>query len=293
MLNKGYRKREFQYILFIIPALVIVTIFFLYPVISTLFYSFTDLKGVGSSWSFNGVDNYKKLFATKEFWNALKNNLYFTIIVTVLQSLIAFVLALALDANLKAKNVFRTYFFAPVVISSVAISFIWVFMYDPNTGVINELLEMVGLGVLKQNWLGDKKIAMFSIALVQIWQWVGFEMVIFMAGLNNVPRESYEVAKVEGSSYLYTLIHVVIPQIKPTILMAIVLTTIGCFKVFDIVFIMTNGGPNHATEVLAQLLYEYAFKFGKMGFASAISMVLLLVIMVVGFGQMYLLRDKE
>ena len=271
----------------------IIIYFFLYPVLSTLFYSFTDLKGAGSSWNFSGLDNYKKLFETREFMNALKNNLYFTVVVTVLQSFISFVLALALEANLKAKNFFRTYFFAPVVISSVAISFIWVFMYDPNTGVINAVLENVGLGALKQNWLGDKRIAMFSIALVQIWQWAGFEMVIFMAGLNNVPRESYEVAKVEGASYFYTLLHVVIPQIQPAILMAIVLTTIGCFKVFDIVFIMTNGGPNHATEVLAQLLYEYAFKFGKMGFASAISAILLLVIMAVGFGQMYLFRDKE
>lgn len=293
MAGKSYKGRELQYMLFVLPALVIMFVFFLYPVCSTLVYSFTDMKTAGDALNFTGLKNYHTLATDPQFRKALWNNIYFTVVVTVLQSLIAFILALTLDAKLKGKNLFRTYFFAPVVISSVAISFIWSFMYDPNTGVINEALKAIGLGFMQQNWLGDKSLAMFSISLVQIWQWVGFEMVIFMAGLNNIPKESYEVAKVEGASYFQTLFKVVIPQMKPTILMAMVLTTIGCFKVFDIIFIMTNGGPNHATEVLAQLLYEFAFKFGKMGLASAISVVLLIVIMLVGFGQMYLLRDKE
>lgn len=162
-----------------------------------------------------------------------------------------------------------------------------------NTGVLNSLFDILGLGFLKQNWLGDENVAMFSIALVQIWQWVGFEMVIFMAGLNNIPQDYYEVAKVSGATYFQTLFRVVIPQMKPTILTAGVLTTVGCFKVFDLVYIMTSGGPVHATEVIAKLIYDYAFSYGKMGLASALSVILLAVIMFVGFGQMYLLRDKE
>ena len=162
-----------------------------------------------------------------------------------------------------------------------------------NTGVLNSLFDILGLGFLKQNWLGDENVAMFSIALVQIWQWVGFEMVIFMAGLNNIPQDYYEVAKVSGATYFQTLFRVVIPQMEPTILTAGVLTTVGCFKVFDLVYIMTSGGPVHATEVIAKLIYDYAFSYGKMGLASALSVILLAVIMFVGFGQMYLLRDKE
>lgn len=290
--RKKYIRREIQYILFLLPVVIIFFIFFLYPVLSTTFYSFTNYQTANKEWKFVGLYNYKELFInTPEFLTALKNNIYFTLVVTLVQSLIAFVLALALDTKLRGKQFLRTYFFTPVVISSVAVSFIWSFMYDPNTGVINEAIKAIGLGSLQQNWLGEN--GMFSISLVQIWQWVGFEMVIFMAGLNSIPQETYEVAKVEGAGYFQTLFRTVLPQMKPTILMAMVLTTIGCFKVFDLVFIMTNGGPNHATEVLAQLLYEYAFKFGKMGFASAISVVLLLVIMLVGFGQIYLLRDKD
>lgn len=293
-MSKKYRKRELQYALFVLPAFIIFFVFFFFPVIQTLGYSVTNRKMIPENTGFVGLKNFVTLFTdTPEFYIALKNNLFFTVVVTVLQSLIAFVLALVLDCKLKGKNFFRTYFFAPVVISSVAVSLIWAFMYDPNTGVLNTIFDMIGLGFLKQNWLGDDKVAMFSIALVQIWQWVGFEMVIFMAGLNNIPKDYYEVAEVSGANYFQTLFYMVIPQLKPTILTACVLTTVGCFKVFDLVYIMTSGGPVHATEVIAKLIYDYAFSYGKMGLASALSVILLVVIMVVGFGQMYLLRDKE
>lgn len=269
-------------------------VFFFLPIIQTLGYSITNRKMISDHTRIIGMKNFVTLFTdTPEFFIALKNNLFFTVVVTVIQSLISFILALALDCRLRGKNFFRTYFFAPVVISSVAISLIWAFMYDPNTGVLNSIFGKLGLGFLRQNWLGDAKVAMFSLALVQIWQWVGFEMVIFMAGLNNVPKEYYEVAEIEGASYFQTLFKVVIPEIRPTILTACVLTTVGCFKVFDLVYIMTSGGPVHATEVIAKLIYDYAFSYGKMGMASALSVILLIVIMIVGFGQMYLLRDKE
>lgn len=293
-MGKKYRKRERQYLLFVLPAFIIFMIFFFVPVIQTLGYSVTNRKMIPDHTQFVGVKNFVTLFTdTPEFYTALKNNLFFTVVVTVIQSLIAFILALVLDSKLKGKNLFRTYFFAPVVISSVAVSLIWAFMYDPNTGVLNSLFESLRMGFLKQNWLGDEKVAMFSIALVQIWQWVGFEMVIFMAGLNNIPQDYYEVAEVSGANYFQTLFYMVIPQLKPTILTACVLTTVGCFKVFDLVYIMTSGGPVHATEVIAKLIYDYAFSYGKMGLASALSVILLVVIMIVGFGQMYLLRDKE
>lgn len=293
-MSKKYRNREIQYVLFVLPALIIFAVFFFIPVVQTLGYSVTNRKMIPENTSFVGFKNFITLFTdTPEFYIALKNNLFFTVVVTVLQSLIAFVLALVLDCKLKGKNFFRTYFFAPVVISSVAVSLIWAFMYDPNTGVLNTIFEMLGIGFLKQNWLGDDNVAMFSIALVQVWQWVGFEMVIFMAGLNNIPKEYYEVAEVSGANYFQTLFYMIIPQLRPTILTACVLTTVGCFKVFDLVYIMTSGGPVHATEVIAKLIYDYAFSYGKMGLASALSVILLVVIMVVGFGQMYLLRDKE
>lgn len=293
-MGKKYRKREMQYLLFVLPAFLIFMIFFFIPVIQTFGYSVTNRKMIPENTQFVGLQNFVRLFTdTPEFYIALKNNLFFTVVVTVIQSLIAFVLALALDCKLKGKNLFRTYFFAPVVISSVAVSLIGAFMYDPNTGVLNSLFDSMGLGFLRQNWLGDDRVAMFSIALVQIWQWVGFEMVIFMAGLNNIPRDYYEVAEVAGATYFQTLFKVIIPSVRPTILTACVLTTVGCFKVFDLVYIMTSGGPVHATEVIAKLIYDYAFSYGKMGLASALSVILLIVIMIVGFGQMYLLRDKE
>lgn len=292
--KRAYRAREFQYKLFLLPALAIYIVFFLFPVLSTVWYSFTDMKFSTEGIGFIGLANYVELFTgTSRFLTALGNNVYFTLVVTVLQSAFAFILALALDAPLRGKGFFKTYFFAPVVITSVAVSLIWSFMYDPNTGVINTLLQRAGLGVLQQNWLGNKDIAMFSIAMVQIWQWVGFEMVIFIAGLNTIPKEMYEVAKIEGANYLQTLRHVILPGVSTSAIMAVVLTTIGCFKVFDTVYIMTGGGPVYSTEVLAKMVYDYGFKFSRMGFASAISVVLLGIIMVIGFAQIWLLRDKD
>lgn len=280
------RSRELQYGAFILPALAVYIIFFLYPVFSTICLSLTDAKLTAKDYSFVGLQNFQNLVTgVSRFPTALRNNLWFTVLVTVFQSGIAFILALALDSPLKGKGVFKTYFFGPVVITAVAVSLIWNFMYDPNTGVVNEVLKAVGLG--------DKNIAMFSIALVQVWQWVGYEMMIFIAGLNAIPREMYEVSKIEGANYLQTLRYVIIPGSRSAIVMAVVLTTTGCFKVFDLVYVMTGGGPVYATEVMAKLVYDYAFRYGQMGFASSISVVLMLIIMLIGFSQILLLREKD
>ena len=292
--TKVYALQEWQYLLFLLPALGVYIVFFLYPILSTFVYSFTDRQLVGDQFQWIGLGNFTEIFTQMPvFWIAMKNNVFFTVTVTLLQSLISFVLALSLDAPLRGKGIFKTYFFAPVVISSIAISLIWCFMYDPNTGVLNQLFKLLHLDFLKQNWLGNKQIAMFSISMVQVWQWVGFEMVIFMAGLNAIPRETYEVAKIEGATYLQTLFRAVLPQMRATFLMALVLTSVGCFKVFDIVYIMTSGGPVNATEVIAKMVYDNAFRYGDMGVASALSMILLAVVMLIGFGQMIVLRDEK
>lgn len=286
--------RELQYGAFILPALAVYIIFFLYPVFSTIGLSLTDAKLTSSESTYVGLQNFKDLVTgVSRFPTALLNNLWFTLLVTIMQSGIAFILALALDSPLRGKGAIKTYFFAPVVITAVAVSLIWSFMYDPNTGVANAVLRSIGLGFMKQNWLGDKNIAMFSIALVQVWQWAGYEMMIFIAGLNAIPKEMYEVSKIEGANYLQTLRYVIIPCSRSAIVMAIVLTTTGCFKVFDLVYIMTGGGPVYATEVMAKLVYDYAFRYGQMGFASSISVVLMLIIMTIGFSQILLLREKD
>lgn len=293
-ISRMQKWREAQYLLFLIPALTVYIIFFLYPVLSTIGLSMTDARITGGDYQFVGLQNFRELFTgVSRFPTALKNNLLFTFLVTIMQSSIAFFLALVLDAPLRGKGAFKTYFFTPVVITAVAVSLIWDFMYDPSTGVMNTLLEGVGLGFLKKNWLGDKSIAMFSLSLVQVWQWVGYEMMIFIAGLNAIPREMYEVSKIEGANYFQTLRYVIIPCSRTAIVMAIVLTTTGCFKVFDLVYIMTGGGPVFSTEVLAKMVYDYAFRYGQMGFASSISVVLMCIIMLIGFGQLVLTREKD
>ncbi|GKX28305.1 ABC transporter permease [Vallitalea longa] len=292
--KKKKYKQEWFYILIIVPSLLVYCVFFLFPIISSSFYSFFKLPYPGAPMDFVGFANFKELFTnTPVFWIALKNNVIYSFFVLVFQTLISFTLAYVISKNIRGKGFFKTYFFMPVVMSSVAISFTWDFMYDPNIGILNKLLETLGLGALAQNWLGNGDIALYSVAIVQIWQWVGFEMIIFLAAMNNIPKEMFEVSKIEGASRWQELRHVILPSIAPATTIAVVLTTIGCFKVFDMIYIMTDGGPSQSTEVLAKLTYDYAFKYQRMGFASAISVILLIVIAFIGFGQLIYLRKKE
>ena len=290
---KKYRQ-EWFYLLIIVPSLLVYSLFFLFPILGSTYYSFFKLPYPGAPMEFIGLDNFIELFTnTPVFLTALKNNLIYSLFVMIVQTFFAVTLAYIISKNIKGKGFFKTYFFMPVVMSSVAISFTWVFMYDPNLGILNKLLEAVGLGFMAQNWLGNPQIAIFSVAIVQIWQWVGFEMIIFLAAMNNIPKEMFEVSQIDGASRFQELRYVILPLVAPATTIAVVLTTIGCFKVFDMIYIMTDGGPSQSTEVLAKLTYDYAFQYQQMGFASAISVVLLIVIAFIGFSQLIFLRSKE
>jgi raffinose/stachyose/melibiose transport system permease protein len=277
-----------------LPALLSYTIFFILPIFGNLFYSFMKWNGFSSEMQWVGFKNYIKLFSDDRlFYAALWHNIEYTVTVVVLQLSLALLFAMILYKKTRGHNLFKTIYLLPVILSNITLALIWSYMYDPLLGFLNFFLTHVGLGFLKQSWLGDQNIALFSVAFVNAWQYVGYSMLIFIAGLQTIPESLYEAANIDGAGIWSTFKNVTIPLLAPAITINLVLSTLGCFRVFELIYIMTQGGPNDATEVLTTLTYKNGFIYGEMGYASAISTVLLLIIMIVGFVQTKTLRAKE
>lgn len=280
--------------LFFIPGLILYSIFFLYPTVSALFYSFTNWDGLGETYSFVGIDNYLRAFTGDSiFLKTVGNNLRFMLFVVIGQTIVALIFAIFLVKNTKVNIFFRALFFFPTILSSVSVAFIWSFIYDPTLGILNELFDAIGLGFLQQNWLGDAEIAIYSLAVTQVWFHAGQMLIIFVAGLQAIPRELYEVAKIEGAGTWQTFRKVTWPLLAPSATIVVAYTTIQSFKAFDLVFAMTGGGPNYSTEIIATYIYEIAFRNYNFGYASAISVIFMMIIGFVTYVQFKALRSDR
>ncbi|MGD6992894.1 carbohydrate ABC transporter permease [Sutcliffiella horikoshii] len=280
--------------LFFVPGLIFYSIFFILPTISAVFYSFTDWDGLTTNFNFVGFENYTNLVNNDSiFIKSMTNNLKFMLFVVVFQTLFSLVFAVLLVKNTKTNIFLRALYFFPTILSSVSVAFIWSYMYDPNLGIINNLFTSVGLEMLANNWLGDQNIAIYSIAFVQVWFHTGQMLIIFVAGLQAIPEDLYEVAKIEGASRWQTFSKVTWPLIAPAATIVVAYTTIQSFKAFDLIYAMTRGGPNYATEILATHIYTTAFRSFKFGYASAESVIFMLVIALITFLQFRVLRANR
>lgn len=276
---------------FILPGLILYGLFFIYPTGRTLYYSFTDWDGVSFEWNWVGVEHYIRAFTQDiVLHQALANNVKFLLFVVVFQTLLSLLFAIYLVKNTKLNIFLRALFFFPTVLSSVSVAFIWSFIYDPSLGLLNRLLTDWGLGMWKHAWLGDAETAIYSLAFVQVWFHTGQMLVIFVAGLQGIPAELLEAAQVEGATRWQRFRHVIWPLIAPAATIVVAYTTLQSFKAFDLVFAMTRGGPNHATEILATHIYHIAFRSYQFGYASAVSVLFLLLVGTLTFIQFRLLR---
>ncbi|MGX1194744.1 raffinose/stachyose/melibiose transport system permease protein [Metabacillus sp. SLBN-84] len=287
-------KHNKSLLFFLAPGILVYSIFFIYPTLSAFFYSFTNWDGISPDFDFVGVTNYINL-ATNDsiFAKALGNNVKFMLFVVVFQTLFSLVFALFLIKNTRTNVFFRALFFFPTILSSVSVAFIWSFIYDPNLGLLKTILTGLQLDFLAQNWLGDEKIAIFSIAVVQVWFHTGQMIIIFVAGLQSIPADLYEVAKIEGASRWQTFKKVTWPLVAPAATIVVAYTTIQSFKAFDLIFAMTRGGPNYSTEIIATLIYTTAFRSFKFGYASAESVIFMAVIALITFVQFKALRANR
>jgi raffinose/stachyose/melibiose transport system permease protein len=278
---------------FALPALLVYLVVVIYPSLAGAFYAFTDWSGLGGS-SFVGLDNFKKIFTDDQSFGALKNTLLLTVFIVVVQNLIGLGLALGVHTKIRSKYLLRTIFFAPAVVSPVVIAFLWKYLFnpDPDSG-LNALFGFFGLGFLQHDWLGDSKLALWSVGFTVVWQFAGYSMVIFLAGLQGVPRELEEAAALDGAGRWHRFRHVVLPLIAPAVTINLMLSTIGGLKLFDQVFAITNGGPGYSTETLSTLIYKQAFVFSAYGYSTAVALVLAILVAAIAMFQLKYLRSRE
>ncbi|MBZ4665142.1 sugar ABC transporter permease [Mahella sp.] len=273
-MNKVMENKKYI-LLFVLPAFLIYLCFSLIPIIYNFIISMysTDLMSPGI---FVGLKNYISLFTQDDiFWQALGNNMLMVIGSLIAHMPLALLFANILFNKIKGSRFFQTVFFLPNVISGVAVGLMWSFMYNSQFGLVNEFLSLIGLGRFSQDWLANPKTAIFAIIIVVMWQYVGYHMIIQLAAMKNIPSSLYEAAEIDGASKWKQFTNITLPLIKNVLRIDAVLIITGSLKYYDLVAVMTGGGPNHATELMSSYMYYRGFRTLKYGYASAIGVILL------------------
>ena len=287
------KKRTIAPYLFMLPSLILLVSIFLIPMIYSIVISFTDWDGL-SEIHFIGFQNYIDLFHESVIKEVLCNNLIYFLEIVVFQNLIALIVAAFLRESFRGKSMFRAILFLPTVICTVAVGFIWNLLLDPTSGYIPALFGELGMKKLASIvWLGNVRTAIHTISFVNIWQWVGQTMVIYLAGITSIDESLYEAAQIDGAGHMQMFLKVTIPLLAPSITINVITSTIGTLKIFDLPFVMTGGGPGHSSESLAMTIYSNSFNYFKMGYGTAISVVLFLFVLMVSILQMRVLRKRE
>ncbi|WP_235915526.1 carbohydrate ABC transporter permease [Puerhibacterium puerhi] len=277
------RKRKsskfVQALPYLIPALALYGYFVVYPMIDAVRLSFFQWSGFRTeSPVFVGLDNYVRLFTEDPvFWKALQNSVIWVVLSLLVPTLLALLLALGLNRKMRGRNLMRSIFYIPSVFASITVAAMWRWIYNPTLGLVNQVLEAVGLESWTRTWLGDPEIALYSVFAASIWQAVGFSMVLFLAGLQTVPHELIDAAKVDGANAWQVFRNVTLPALRPTTVVVVILTIINSLKVFDLVVGMTGGGPAQSTQVLALWSYTQSFTNHSFGMGGAVATVLLIL----------------
>ncbi|HAC60775.1 MAG TPA: sugar ABC transporter permease [Lachnospiraceae bacterium] len=276
--GRKHNERKTAY-MFVAPSVILLIAFLVVPMIYTIFYSGFKYQIMRpDAIKMIGFDNYRKLFADKNFWVSLKNTVYFTVIVVPVQCALALGLALLVSRRFKGVAVFRTMYFSPQLTSMVVISVLWTVLYNanPNTGLINSFLVSLGLKPVK--FLVDAKTAMNSIIFMSAWQGAGYQMMIFLAGLQGIPRDQYEAASVDGATKFKSFLYITLPGLKSTIKYVLMITMIQAMKLFTQPYIMTQGGPKNSTKTLVYYIYTQGFQKGNFGYACSIATVFFIIV---------------
>jgi len=257
-----------------------------------VWYAVTDWDGLDPNFSFVGLDNFRELTHDPDARLAIRNTLLIAVAITVIQNGVGMLLALGVNSTIKSRNVLRVFLFAPAVVTPIVTAYLWRNLLGPD-GAVNSLLGTVGLDSWQKDWLGDPQLALWSIVGVIVWQFAGYSMVIFLAGLQSIPREIYEAAAVDGTGPVRRFWSITRPLLAPAITINLMLSIIGGIKLFDQVFALTGGGPGHATDTLSTLIYKDAFTLGEFGYSIALAVVLTIVVAVASAGQYALLTRNE
>jgi multiple sugar transport system permease protein len=286
--NLLYKDGIWAFIL-LLPNFIGFLMFLLIPLVASFFLSFTkwDLM---SPIQWVGFANYIELFKDKTFLKSLWNTIYFTMGTVPLGIIISLFLAIALDQGIKGIKIFRAAFFLPVLASMVAVSLVWMWIYNPEYGLLNYLLSIIG--IKGPRWLSSINWAMPALIITSIWRGLGFNMLLFLAGLQGIPKGYYEAADIDGAKWFSKFLHITIPLLSHTTIFVIIISLINSFQGFDSVFLMTSGGPGRSTSVLVYYLYQNAFQYFRMGYASAIAYVLFFLILFFTLIQLWFQKKR-
>ena len=281
------QQQRFAPYLFIAPFFVLFAIFMVYPLISSLVMGFYEMRGFKSR-IFVGFENFTDLFQDPIFWKSLLNTTYFALGTLLLQLPIALLLAILLNAKfVKGKNFLRLAFFTPILVAGVFVAIIFNLIYDQRAGLINNEFLLFGKEI---GWLSDQRYVMLAVILTGVWQWAGFNMIFFLAGLQGIRQELYEAAAVDGANWWQSFIHITLPSLRPVIAFVVVVSMIGSFQLFDLPYILTNGGePADAGTTIVMYLYKNGFQFMRLGYAATIGWVLFIIIAIISIAQLKLL----
>lgn len=294
--NQGSRQTSRATLLaFLVPAVAIFVLFTVYPVLRTIFNSTQTLGPLGKA-TFVGLHNFEEiLFRDRTFWKAVGNTAFFTICGTIADVAGGLLLALCLFAGAPMSRLLRVIWFTPVLMSYVVVGIIWTWLYDYDWGLINEILRWIGLGAFEQSWLGDPSTALWAVMVTHLWKWLGFNMIICLAALSALPKEVLGAAELDACGWWAKLIYIIIPMLWPTLLNLTILSFIGKMMMFDLVWIMTGGGPLWATETVSTYVYKRAFDWNTfdLGYPSAIAVLWSAMIIVFVVLMMRLFRQRQ
>ena len=282
------RQNKYTGLFYVLPFVIGLLVFQLYPFLASFFYSFTDLS-IANAWSWVGLSNYIKSFtADRDFWNSLKVTGIYVFIAVPCKLVFALFIAMVLNMKIRGIRFFQTLYYIPSILGgSVAVSVIWRFMFS-HDGLVNTLTSYLDLPAL--DWLGSKALALPTVSLLAVWQF-GSSMVLFLVGLKQIPVSLYEAASIDGASKVHQFFKITLPMLTPTVLFNVIMQTIGAFQEFTSAFIITGGGPMNSTYMYGMMLYNNSFKYYKMGYASAQSWILFIIIMAVT-GLLFLSSKK-
>ena len=296
MREKRQMSKKSTAILMSLPGVILLTVFLIIPFVMSFVFSFTNQRLIANpntAVQFVGIGNYLRLLKHDVFYSALFNNFKFTIMVVPLQVTLALLLAVLINQKLKFINVFRTIFFSPIVITMIVVAIVWSLLFTPSGGFINQFLGVISFGLIKPlDWLYSTKHALPAIVILSIWQGVGFQMVIILAGLQGISQEIYEACAIDGTTAWQRFFFITIPMLKNTLIFCLLSTTILAFKLFTQVWVLTQGGPENATMTMVALIYKEGFVQLRVGYASAISVVFFFIVLAISLIQRKIV-DKE
>lgn len=280
-----------------LPALLLLTVFLIVPFVLAFVLAFTDQRLIPNPrlpTEFVGLRNFRRILEDPTFQRALLNNFAFAAFVVPLQSALALGMAMLVNRRIRGSLVFRTIYFSPVVTTMVVVSAIWFLLYNPDEGFINAFLGAISFGVIPAiEWLQDTRTALLAIGILSVWQGVGFQMVIFLAGLQEIPVQLYEAARIDGANRIQTFWNITLPSLRNTTIFVVISTTILAFRLYDQVKIMTQGGPENATQTVVYQIERVGFSQLRVGYASALTVVFFLIVLAVAMLQRRFLREER